>query len=277
MMNRSFLRPLRALKVYGSRVAVWIQIARDVRGRGSSDRAALRRALIRAPVTASRDLDKWCDPIVEEDCWVVTSLGTFHVRANCDDLYLTLPSREAGIVRTMRERLRPGDWFVDAGANIGAYTIFGARLQAKVIAVEMMPGTADILRRHVRENDASEVIVVEAPLSDAAGQIVEATVEPGKDGSASIAVFRQGACVTLRTTTLTDVLRDIPSIRLVKLDLEGAELAALQGAPLDKIEAIIFEDWGGEHVSTFLADHGFEISRLDGNNSLATRTSLRAR
>jgi len=273
MKLKDLLPPLSAVKTYFSRLMVWLSVAREVRGCSRTDKAILRRALFRAPLMSLRALDEWRDPVVDEDCRVETRLGTFGVRANSDDLYLTLPGREAMIVRTMRDILRPGDWFIDAGANIGAYTVFAAGLGARIISVEMMPETAAILRRNVRDNRCQNVEIVEAALTDVAGKTVHATFEPGKFGSASIAVERTGQTVEVSTTTLSILLEHVPRVHLMKLDLEGAEPETIKGAPLAKIDAIIFEDWGDQELSTFLADAGFDVRRLDGNNSLAIRRS----
>lgn len=273
MQLKPRFRPLSALKTYVLRLLIWLRIAREVRGCLQKDKIILRRALLRSPLTCLHALNEWRDPAVDEDCCVETQLGRFGVRANSDDLYLTLPSREAMIVRTMREILRPGDWFVDAGANIGAYTVFGARLGAKVIAVEMMPETSAILRRHVRDNHCQDVEIVEAALADVVGRKVRATFEPGKFGSASIAVERSGESAEVSTTTLNALLDHVPLVRLMKMDLEGAELPAIEGAPLAKIHGIIFEDWGDRQMSRFLEDAGFDVRRLDGNNALAIRRS----
>ena len=271
MKQKPHLRSLSALKAYGLRLRVWMSVALEVRGCSQKDKSILRRASLRAPFTSLHALDQWRDPMVDEDCRVVTKLGIFRVRANSDDLYLTLPGREATIVRTMKEMLHPGDWFVDAGANIGAYTVFGASLGAKVIAVEMMPQTAAILRRHCRDNHCQHVKIVEAALADVAGKTVRATFEPGKFGSASIAVERTGQTAEVSTTTLCAVLEHVPKVRLMKMDLEGAEFEAIRGAPLGKINAIIFEDWGDQKLSTFFAEADFDVRRLDGTNSLAVR------
>ena len=40
---------------------------------------------------------------------------------------------------------------------------------------------------------------------------------------------------------------------------------------IEKVRAIIFEDWGDATTSNFFLDRGFVVDRLDGNNSLARR------
>lgn len=50
--------------------------------------------------------------------------------------------------------LRPGELFVDVGANIGSYTVLAAgAVGADVVAVEPVPTTFAVLRRNVCLND----------------------------------------------------------------------------------------------------------------------------
>jgi FkbM family methyltransferase len=260
---------------YVGRLRTWTQVLSHVTGEGPADRAALRRGFARAFVDAARELDQWRDPQVERDCSVVTSLGRFRVRARSDDLYIALPTREAAIVRVMQRRLAPGDCFVDAGANIGVYTVLGSRLvgaSGRVIAIEMMSDTATILRSHLELNNCRNVEVVEAALSDQSGRTVKASVEPGKFGSASIVLDRGAAGRKVTTTTLNQVLGAVSNIKLLKMDLEGAERQAVRAMPVDRIEAVIFEDRAGGELREWFASKGFSIERLDGANSLAVRT-----
>lgn len=263
--------------VYARRLGVWASIARQIRGETPADSVTLRRAILRAPLTSLRNPHEWQNPWVDRDCRVTTSVGSFHVRARSDDLYLTLPTREAAIVSELRRSLLPGDCFIDAGANIGFFSVLASKLvgpAGHVIAIEMMPDTASILRRHLAENQCTNVQVVEAALSDASGETKHATVTPGKFGQASIIIEQQGSKVGVSTVTLAEILKDRPLVRVMKLDIEGAELAALRGLgnSLDKVRSIVFEDWGRKsEAASWLKDRGYSVVRLDSVNSLAIR------
>lgn len=250
---------------YLRRLQIWRQVGRELRGLTPADDVILRRAVRNGFKDAFKTIDEWRDPMVDQDCQVVGELGTFSVRACSDDLWHVLPSRERAVLEAIRQNLSgPDCCFVDAGANIGGYSQFAARHCHNVIAIEMMPDTAAILRSHVPDN----VTVVEKALSDKVGEVIRASVKPGKFGQARIS---DGGALEIPTTTLEQVLRDIPRVKLLKMDLEGAELAALRGTPTDKVDAIIFEDWGDSAVSTWLRQTGYDVSRLDRNNSLARR------
>jgi FkbM family methyltransferase len=262
---------------YAQRLAAWASVVRQIRGATVADRAVLGRAILRSPLTSLGNFSEWRNPTVDADCTVITQIGSFHIRGNSDDLFLALPAREKAIVDIMRRTLLPGDLFVDAGANIGVLTVLGSKLvgpAGRVIAVEMMPDTAAILRAHIADNQCENVSVVEAALSNLSGRTVRATVPPGKFGQASIVVDQPGTTIDVRTITLAEVIGDVSNVKLLKLDLEGAELDALKGLgdALEKIEAIIFEDRGlGAEASQWLEAHGFSVRHIDSVNALAMR------
>ena len=261
-----------------------IEIGRTVRGVGPADRAVLRWALLRAPISMLAELDKWRELELSEDATVlVEPTGTFRIRGKSDDLHHVVPSVNGAIVRTIAEHVGPGDTAIDAGANIGAVTVAMAKIvgsTGKVFAFEMMPETAAQLRTNVALNQLRQVEVIERALSDRAGQTVTAEYAVGVFGQASIAnganVGKSVRRVDVRTTTLDAATMTTDWVALMKMDLEGAEPLALEGAErmLAKIGAIIFESWssdGGE-VGLVLKAHGFSISPIDGRNFLAKRS-----
>ena len=175
--------------------------------------------------------------------------------------------------------LRPGDVFVDAGANIGTYTVAASREvgdSGTVVAIEMMPETMAILRSHVELNSLKNVSLSHVALSNVLGDSISVDVPSGgKHGQASIvrADPKTSSVVTVSTSTLDDILSPYPRIRLVKMDLEGAEELALEGGreSLKRTQAIIFEDKGDDGLIPAVQALGFVVRRLDGNNSIGER------
>ncbi|MGV9007096.1 MAG: FkbM family methyltransferase [Brevundimonas sp.] len=174
--------------------------------------------------------------------------------------------------------LRPGDVFVDAGANIGFFTVAAARrvgAAGRIVAVEMMPDTAQALRDHLSLNGVDNAVVIERALSDCVGAHVEATVRDGHFGQATIALASTqagGRQVRVETTTLAEVLAALPTVAVLKIDIEGAELDALRGAgsALQAVKVILFEQLDtSPEVPDHLKSMGFEVSSLDGRNRIA--------
>jgi FkbM family methyltransferase len=135
--------------------------------------------------------------------------------------------------------LRPGDTFIDVGANIGWYTMFAARAvggSGRVIAVEPEPRARARLRRHVDwylEHHEANVTMLDVALSDAAGSTRLYVKDAYGECMSSIEYAPEGFedAVEVETVTLDDLVRRcaIDAVRLMKVDVEGAEYAVLRG------------------------------------------------
>lgn len=153
-------------------------------------------------------------------------------------IYLT-GQWEPMITRYLRSALKPGDTFVDVGANLGYYTLLASKLvsdSGRVVAIEASPSIAARLQRNVDINQRRNIRVVAAAAAAATGEL------PLFDGKAinrghtttveSVArKERLSAAGMVRADTLerlagSDTLR---TARLIKVDVEGAELAVLKG------------------------------------------------
>jgi FkbM family methyltransferase len=130
-------------------------------------------------------------------------------------------------------RLRPGDTFVDVGANIGYFTLLGARLvgpTGRVHAVEANPRTFALLQHNLALNGCSNASAHGVAVGEAAGTARIVSREDGNAG-ADFAVFdgSDGAGTRIDVVRLDALVRD-PRVRLIKIDIEGAEAKALRGA-----------------------------------------------
>jgi FkbM family methyltransferase len=129
---------------------------------------------------------------------------------------------ERELQRFLRETLRPGDVFYDVGAHQGFFSVGAACLGARVYAFEPVEANLRRLQRNVQLNDA-DVEVVAAAVSDAAGRL-------GLTRGQSSAQWRTEPGDEVAAVTLDDFARDHPAPRVVKIDVEGAELRVLRGA-----------------------------------------------
>jgi len=276
-------KAVRMVEHYVRRWIEWNQVASQCRPADLRSAATMLGSLVAAPITGLRRLDGFEPPLLLADTVLnVRGVGRFAVRRGNDDIIHVLPARGPHELALLYDILRPGDTFVDAGANIGFFSVAASGPvgpTGQVIAVEMMPKTAAQLRVNLALNDAANVRVAEVALSDRDGATVTATSNARKLGQASIAPTVGGAVrdvsVSVTTQRLDTLLRDVKRVRLMKMDLEGAEALALAGAygVLDRIDAIVFENNARDpRLARLLAARGFTIRVLDHPAYLAERS-----
>ena len=124
--------------------------------------------------------------------------------------------------------LRPGDTFVDVGANIGSYTILATGVcGTRTIAIEPDPETASHLQRNIDINGLGDLAtVVRTAVGDRAGEI---SFTVGQDTTNQVATSADTEVQTVPLSTLDIILKnEDPSV--IKMDVEGFETEALQGA-----------------------------------------------
>ena len=117
---------------------------------------------------------------------------------------------------------QPGMTVFDVGANAGYFTILFATAvgeHGRVIAFEPDPQNLLALNRHASLNRLSDVIVVGSAVADRGGQT-------NFDCSASMGKVANEGALKVPTCSLDDYR--MPD--LVKMDIEGGEVIALQGA-----------------------------------------------
>ena len=131
----------------------------------------------------------------------------------------------------------PGMVVVDAGANIGVYTLLAARAAGpagRVIAFEPDPHTFEILSENVSRNGLSNVVLVNGALAGEPGTMLLYQV-PGHPALASLSSANARNSferVEVQVTTLDSALADlgIERVDVMKLDTQGAEIDILRGA-----------------------------------------------
>jgi FkbM family methyltransferase len=163
---------------------------------------------------------------------------TLDLDLNCyPDCTMAFGLYELDTARVMRRLLRPGDHFVDGGANIGYLTMIGAQCvgpSGRVDAFEPQPDNRARLEANLRRNGLTDRVRVHAEaLSDVAGTatIHRFAGDEGNHGTASL-FAGEGASATVSvevpTLRLDDALSGT-SPALIKLDVEGAESLVIKG------------------------------------------------
>ena len=160
--------------------------------------------------------------------------------------------------------LRPGDTFVDIGANVGSYSLLASGVcAAKTIAFEPDPGTARALRRNLEINGLqSHVEVHEMAVGDTDGQI---DFKIGRDTTNQVAETPGSNTRRLPIGRL-DSIAGARNAVLVKIDVEGYEEHVMAGAEgvLSQASLLAVKSEGQQPlVLETLARHGFTPAYYD--------------
>ena len=141
--------------------------------------------------------------------------------------------------------LNKGHVVLDIGANVGYYSILGARKvgsHGKVIAVEPLIRNLFYLYHHTLLNKANNIAIIPAACSDT---VSLSTFSLGKNfATGKLADFGQeensGAKVPFMvpTVTIDTIIQQLgTNPDVIKVDVEGAELSVLKGAQVTLREA----------------------------------------
>jgi FkbM family methyltransferase len=189
---------------------------------------------------------------------------------------------EVQAVDFVLERLTPSATFIDVGANIGVFTLPVARKigpRGCVIAIEPSPLVCPYLERNIVLNGLSNVRLVQCAAHNRDGETVpfyEAPVD--HFGMGSLGAQFHNSPVPVACRTIDHILEEqrIDKVEVIKVDVEGFEVAVFEGAKKlltgDNPPLIVFEfcDWaekrvrGGSvgHAQQLLRDWGYRIWRL---------------
>lgn len=124
----------------------------------------------------------------------------------------------------------------DVGANVGVYTVAIARAvdNGRVVAVEPDAATMRRLRANLGRNSLDNVLVIEAVASECDGTAeLHVADDPAYSSTGEIEVgHRSVGSRVVASVRLDTVWADLgrPGVSMVKIDVEGAEVAVLRGA-----------------------------------------------
>lgn len=176
---------------------------------------------------------------------------------------------------------QPADLVLDIGAGTGSEALTFSRLVGPggvVLSVEAHPVVFEALTRTLRANGVANVICAPVAVSDSRGQV---RMEDDSQGWLGNSIVKQtdSSEVTVQALRLDDLLDEQHlsdrRIALLKMNIEGAELLALQGADatLERTDhlAISCHDFKGQalgqpqlrtyrEVMGMLQDRGFTVT-----------------
>lgn len=178
----------------------------------------------------------------------VHNFGKFRMVLDKDDIDISKQVKEFGWYqdekfesKVFEAHLKPDMTVLDLGANIGFYTVLARSVvgqEGRVFAFEPFPDNADLVRASVKENSFTNVIVVEAAVSDKVGKT---TLYLSPDACSEHSLLNLNFQHSLDSTvnkievqvvTVDDYLeRNVGNLKVdfIKMDVEGSESRAING------------------------------------------------
>jgi FkbM family methyltransferase len=172
--------------------------------------------------------------------------------------------------------LRPGDLFLDVGANIGSFTILaGGAVKAHVISVEPIPSTFQHLQANIRLNELDQIEVHCCGLSSTSGELAFTSL---LDTMNRVALPGETLPTIKVPVTTIDALLQGRLPKIIKIDVEGHELSVLSGGTRTlsspEVEAVIVETNGSgarfgiadDTLFKKMHEFGFQAAEYDPYN-----------
>jgi FkbM family methyltransferase len=198
---------------------------------------------------------------------------------------------EPNLTSWISERLKPGDTFIDVGANVGYFSVLASKLvggTGKVVAIEAVPQIFCILSRNVKSNGILNTRSINVAVWNEEKKFQFFTQKYNTPGSST--AFKEWATrwdlesqLEVQAAPLTAILRreEMETARLIKIDVEGAEWHVISGmesmlrssrADLEVVVEVtpkMLEAEGTtcENLVNFFGSFGFYPYRLDNDYS----------
>lgn len=216
----------------------------------------------------------------------------FYASSNMALTLWTLPHYSDQTEQFVHDYLRPGDVFVDVGANVGCISATAAARvgnSGRVIALEPHPVIYRYLCRTVVANGLTNVECLNMAAGNRTG-CASLTSEWRKDDSNRIIETKQDG-LNVAMCKVADIVRErqLGRIALIKVDVEGYEEQVLSGMEdvlgqvdcihLESIERLLNRHGSSRrHLVNKLRGNGFTCFRLrdDRSNLLAFADTRRA-
>jgi FkbM family methyltransferase len=178
--------------------------------------------------------------------------------------------------------LRPGDVFVDVGANIGYYSLLaGERVgtAGSVLAFEPYAPVRERLLRNIALNRLQNVEVIPSCVGSSTGRIFLAAPQQASNaGTASMQDAPSASSVEVGVVRLDEAMAGRRAT-LIKVDVEGHEAAVFAGAEQllrsDQAPTILFESFRVSDDAAILEAHGYAVwvpALANGNVALRRLT-----
>jgi FkbM family methyltransferase len=215
---------------------------------------------------------------------IQTSVGKFFCRKNTNDFQFANFRYEWGVKRFLLDHFQEYSLFIDAGSCIGIYAILSTKYNLPCIAIEPVAANFDVLMKNLELNHMTGTVRVFQLGLGNEHKVVNFNFDPVNTGASRIDNNNVSENCRVELRTFDSLLPELNINKhdniLFKLDVEGMETEALQGAEnfirsCPKITFILEEKFTGRYqIKSILDKYGkFEYGTVDQYNMYARKLS----
>jgi len=186
----------------------------------------------------------------------------------------------------LHNRIPPNGIFLDLGANIGSITLplLKTRTDLRTVCVEAAPWIFKYLETNINSNrNNQDIVLVNKALHERGGETLSFYSPNDQFGKGSLSPVFTNQAIPVTSVTIEELITEyqLPTVDLIKIDIEGFEYFAFKGGAtlLSKTNApdILFEfvDWAEDRAGLtkgkaqqLLLDNGYTIFNVDKNGHL---------
>lgn len=185
--------------------------------------------------------------------------------------------REPHVTAAIQEYLGAGDMFIDAGANIGYFTVLASQTvgpNGKVLSIEPFPENFKYLQENIQLNNLKNVIAYNRGLWDSSTK--KGILETAPNRARTV----EGNDIEMITLDSLDVKPN-----LIKVDIAGSEPFALRGMirTLERYKPILLLEFnpvaifvaGGKITDFWKQLEGYKIYKIPGKEAMKSFEQLR--
>jgi FkbM family methyltransferase len=200
-----------------------------------------------------------------------------------------LGTYEPAVCGALQKIVQPGWTVVDLCAHIGYITLLLAKLvgpNGRVFAFEPVPDNFEVLCENVRLNGYRNVILEQKAVTNASGPVtLHVPEDTSRYSSQGSLLIKRGKPYLVEGISLDAYWQSIgnPPLYLIKVDIEGAEDAAIEGMtrvlkcwhPVIVVEVHTSSSGNPSHCLEVLKELGYRLRSLDSKAWPEVDTSAR--
>lgn len=171
----------------------------------------------------------------------------------------------------LEQWVHAGDMVLDIGANVGHYTSKLSRLvgdRGRVIAFEPVPATFALLTANAERFPCKNVTLLNVAASDrpATRGMKIPTFDTGLENYYMAELTTEGAGLQVFCFPV-DALNLASTVTLVKIDVEGHEMAVLSGMRrlLDRDHPLLIIEGDSDEIASYLQGLSYSYEKLSGS------------